>query len=534
MGRVSRGLRLLVFLCGCGVVNLVAPQHTFVLGLNTQFQRRRTQQQRSCRGALHPRVLRAAAAGEEIDGLVLEEPLGSGRFGTTWRARVARPDAAKIPNELVDQAVAVKLIRLEDGWSSFDSFEREAKVLQRLDHPAIPRYLGTVKNERSDGQDLGLVTQLVNGASLDELVKSGRWQADPDNVRVLAQTLLEVCEHLSKFLPPVVHRDIKPANVVLEANPGGTSPRWKVFLVDFGAALLGGMSSFTKTAASAVGTFGFMAPESFGRVFTPQSDLYGVGATLLFAATGQDPGTFPQERLQIRFRDALVGSVWERDEPWLAELLDKLLAPIPEDRFASASDALRFMSSGSSASEQEVLEPPRGSQLQAMRRGKTLRILFPPPRKEGSISSSVFGVAWTAFTAFWTASVFTAGAPIMALFSLPFWGAGFGVLKESFGLLLKGSRELSVDPDSWSLGEATMSDSALAWLRRDQRASQGEGSVSRKPFVDGKTSDLQFLVNYPPGSSLTLKEGLLEVQVGEGLAEVDHSLQGPVVISIFA
>ncbi|CAE8656987.1 unnamed protein product, partial [Polarella glacialis] len=73
---------------------------------------------------------------------------------------------------------------------------------------------------------------------------------------------------------------------------------------------------------SAEGTFGFMAPESFARVFSPKSDLYGVGATLLFAATGLEPGSLPQQRLCIQFRKALLGTIWEREEPWLAELLD--------------------------------------------------------------------------------------------------------------------------------------------------------------------------------------------------------------------
>lgn len=57
-----------------------------------------------------------------------------------------------------------------------------------------------------------------------------------------------------------------------------------------------------------------MAPESFGNTFTPKSDLYGVGATLLFAATGLEPGTLPVDRLQVQFDKALVGTVWERQD----------------------------------------------------------------------------------------------------------------------------------------------------------------------------------------------------------------------------
>ncbi|CAE8632103.1 unnamed protein product, partial [Polarella glacialis] len=85
-----------------------------------------------------------------------------------------------------------------------------------LHHPAVPRYYGSVVRDRPDGRDFGLVSTLVQGQTLDELVRSGQWVADEKNLRVLAETLLEVCEHLASFAPPVVHRDIKPANVMLE------------------------------------------------------------------------------------------------------------------------------------------------------------------------------------------------------------------------------------------------------------------------------------------------------------------------------
>ena len=48
-------------------------------------------------------------------------------------------------------------------------------MLQRLRHVAIPRYYGTVQREGRDGLDLGLVSQLVEGATLEEEVTKGAW-----------------------------------------------------------------------------------------------------------------------------------------------------------------------------------------------------------------------------------------------------------------------------------------------------------------------------------------------------------------------
>ncbi|CAE7218110.1 BBS9 [Symbiodinium pilosum] len=218
---------------------------------------------------------------------------------------------------------------------------------------------------------------------------------------------------------------------------------------------------------TAEGTFGYMAPESFGRIFTPKSDLYGVGATLLFAATGYEPGALPQKRLKVDFRTSFVGTVWERQESWFLELLEGLMEPAPEDRFSSAAEALDFVRqprqlqevlqkelqpSAALAKKKASLDPPRGSKIHVDRKGEELRVLLPPVTWESRIPIGTFGIAWTSFTAVWTAGVISAGASFMALFSLPFWTAGAGMLKDTFGPLLRGAAELRIRRDRWTFG----------------------------------------------------------------------------------
>ncbi|CAE7202925.1 pkaA [Symbiodinium natans] len=444
---------------------------------------------------------RAAGAGNEVEGFLLEEKLGAGSFGTTWQANVT--DRCEVPNLSPGQKVALKLVRLEEGWATLDKFEREASVLQRLQHPAVPSYFGSVVKDRPDGQDFGLVSNIVNGKTLEEELRSGHWVATVENVKMLADTLLDVCVHLASFAPPIVHRDIKPQNILLEATSMDATekPRWRTYLVDFGSAVLG---SGTRTAE---GTFGYMAPESFGRIFTPKSDLYSVGATLLYAATGLEPGALPQERLKVKFRTAFVGTVWERQEGWLLELLERLLEPAPEDRFSSAAEALAFLRQpwqpevsiqmgqlpGVIAKKQATVEPPRGSRISVDRQGDQLRVLLPPVTWESRASIGAFGIAWTSFTAVWTAGVIAAGASFMALFSLPFWTAGAGMLKDTFGPLLRGAAELQIRRDRWMLSR-----------------------VSGKVLEEGRTADLQCVIARSPntgGLNVVLQEGLVSVTV---------------------
>ncbi|CAE7876820.1 unnamed protein product [Symbiodinium microadriaticum] len=305
--------------------------------------------------------------------------------------------------------------------------------------------------------------------------------------------------------------------IIWAVSTDDTPTSWRTYLVDFGSAVLG---SGTRTAE---GTFGYMAPESFGRVFTPKSDLYSVGATLLYAATGLEPGTLPQERLKVKFRPAFVGTVWERQERWFLKLLEGLLEPAPEDRFSSAAEALSFLrqpvtevlplgqptASNSVAKNQATLqsrtevtlEPPRGSRISVDRRGEELRVLLPPARWESRVSLGTFGIAWTTFTAVWTAGVIAAGASFMALFSLPFWVSGAGMLKETFGPLLRGAAELQIRGDRWKFCR-----------------------VDGKVLEEGRTADLQCLVltnGTTGGKDVVLEEGLVSVKVQEGLPEVE-------------
>jgi serine/threonine protein kinase len=73
--------------------------------------------------------------------------------------------------------------------------------------------------------------------------------------------------------------------------------------------------------------YGYMAPEQFQNRAGPQTDLYGLGATLLYVVSGCSPSSFPQKRLKVVFRD-LVNVT-----PHLGDIIEQLLEPAPEDRF---------------------------------------------------------------------------------------------------------------------------------------------------------------------------------------------------------
>ncbi len=153
---------------------------------------------------------------------------------------------------------------------------REAEVLGVLDHPHIVPLLDVV----DDGDDIVLVMPYLSGGTLGQLV-AARGPMPPAYVGQLADALLDALATAHRA--GIVHRDIKPANVLFDESG-------RAYLTDFGVALMRGATSGLTAAEVVIGTPEYMAPEQArGERATPASDVFSMGATLRFAATGEPP-----------------------------------------------------------------------------------------------------------------------------------------------------------------------------------------------------------------------------------------------------
>lgn len=249
-------------------------------------------------------------------------PLGQGAFGITYEAE-----------DLVTyQRVAIKSLSLRQitEWKALEMFEREAKVLSYLSHPGIPQYLNFFHVDSPSDRRFYLVRKVIDGNSLGDLVCRG-WRPSERQVKQIAIEVLKILKYLQSRNPPVIHRDIKPQNILRGRNG-------RIFLLDFGA-----VQDIYRNALSQggtlVGTVGYMPPEQFrGQVYF-SSDLYGLGATLLFLLTGRSPDELPQKRLKIHFRSRVAIS------DAFADWLEKTIEPAAEDRYQTAAEALKALGS---------------------------------------------------------------------------------------------------------------------------------------------------------------------------------------------
>ena len=266
-----------------------------------------------CRAELAGNRCDACGAAAAPGGFRVEALLSQTLHGRVYRAR----DPGGAPVALKELVFA-----LAPDAQTIDAFEREARVLAQLEHPAIPRFVGAFREGKGIHLRLYLAQELIGGEPLSARLRRGPLQAG--EVRELARQALAVLAWL--HARRVLHRDVKPANLLVK-------PDGALSLVDFGVARE--MVREVTHGGTLVGTFGYMPIEQLGGTVDARSDLYALGATLLHCLTGVQPADLLKADFSLETRRA--GEL----RPWL----DRLVALRREDRFASAESALAALDS---------------------------------------------------------------------------------------------------------------------------------------------------------------------------------------------
>ncbi|HEY9621110.1 MAG TPA: serine/threonine-protein kinase [Crinalium sp.] len=302
--------------------------------------------------------------------------LGQGGIGITYAATDLQ----------TEQQVALKALSLRrlNDFKVLDLFEREARTLQQLNHPAIPRYLDYFQIDQANSRSFYLIQQLAEGQTLTTLVEQG-WKPDENEVQKIAVRILSILVYLQQLTPPVIHRDIKPQNILYQ-NDGRLS------LVDFGAVQDTYHNTMTG-GSTVVGTYGYMAPEQFRGQAVLNTDLYGLGTTLIFLLSGKPPSDLPQRRLKIDFRSHVQIS---QD---FADWLEHMIAPVADDRFPSAEDALAVLLGERTLTTTQKPDRPGRSPITFVREDDQLLVKIPPTwlRSAHSRALSLLPLAATSF-----------------------------------------------------------------------------------------------------------------------------------------
>jgi serine/threonine protein kinase len=266
-------------------------------------------------------------------------------------------------DERLARPVAVKILRptAADDRGMRERFEREARSVARLSHPAVVAVFDS-------GEDRGrafLVMERLPGETLADRIRLG-----PVDEAWLAPIAADVLGALgAAHALGLVHRDIKPANILLTADG-----RAKV--ADFGIAKIyradgdqGDPSGEDLTATGLIlGTVAYLSPEQIhGAPASPQADLYAVGVVLYEALAGRKPFLGDSAIAQAHAvsegaADDLVTLRPDTDAHLIA-VVRRAMARSVGDRYQSATAMLADLIATGLVARGDILPPVPGAGL---------------------------------------------------------------------------------------------------------------------------------------------------------------------------
>jgi serine/threonine-protein kinase len=256
--------------------------------------------------------------------------LGSGAFGTVWRAR----------DLSLEREVALKALHpaIARDDKAVRAFWREAKLAAQLAHPAIvPIY------DWDSSGDLSWYTmELAEEGSVANLVAT----SGPRQTAEIASQVEQVLDGLIvAHAHGIIHRDLKPENILIDRYQ-----RWRI--TDFGIANVTG-----EDVAGTTGTPAFAAPEQLlGELQGPAADYFALAAIVYFTMTGEPPFGEDDAR-SILARQLGEGADLAPFPTVLGSWFRTAFAPKAEDRFADGAE----MKEAWEMATQKVLARQRGS-----------------------------------------------------------------------------------------------------------------------------------------------------------------------------
>lgn len=212
-------------------------------------------------------------------------------------------------------------------------FEREARAVARLNHPCLVNVFDQGVDQRSGGDHVFLIMELVPGGTLRELLRE-RGPMPPHAALAVMGPVLEALTLAHD--EGMVHRDVKPDNVLIRDDH-------QVKLTDFG--LVRASRRDVSTGGPVIGTAAYLAPEQVrGDHVGPEGDVYSAGVLLFELLTGRAPfrGATPEETATMRLdRDVPAPSEFIAGvPPELDDLVLQATRRNPADRFADGAGFL--------------------------------------------------------------------------------------------------------------------------------------------------------------------------------------------------
>ena len=296
-------------------------------------------------------------------------------------------------DDLLDRAVAVKVLRVDDDATARQRFAAEARNAASLTHP----HAVAVFDVNTASEQPFIVMELVRGDTHEDVLdRDGR--LDTEQVIAVGSQVLAALHAAHRR--GLVHRDVKPANILL---PDGVVPARPdelpgVKLADFGIAKAMHDATVGLTmVGQVIGTPKYLSPEQVkGERATPRSDIYATAVVLYEMLAGRPP--FEHDSavgLALAHREDDPPPLGEQRpdlDPSLVALVHQAMSKDPEERLADANEMRTALLRGAPAPTGTQLLPEPDAETQAVGvagapppRTPTEPTPAPPPRRGRSL-----------------------------------------------------------------------------------------------------------------------------------------------------
>ncbi|MFJ8112995.1 PQQ-binding-like beta-propeller repeat protein [Streptomyces sp. NPDC096132] len=293
-----------------------------------------------------------------MEALAAEDPGQIGRYQLLARLGSGGMGRVYLARSETNEQVALKVIQpeLAKDPTFRRRFAREVEASRSVSGP----FTAGVVDADPDGTPPWLATAYIPGPSLQEAVRGGGALTE-GSVRELGLGLVHALAAV--HAAGVVHRDLKPGNVLLASD----GPR----VIDFGISKVAEASALTHTGTT-MGSPGYMAPEQIrGEGTGTATDVFALGAVLVFASTGAGPfGEGTPDLLLYRIM---------HEPPYLGAVPDRLLGIVASclDKDATRRPGLREVAAalGAGRSDSALFGPGWQAGTTAVRAGDPRHIL---------------------------------------------------------------------------------------------------------------------------------------------------------------
>ncbi|MEK6248416.1 MAG: serine/threonine protein kinase, partial [Planctomycetales bacterium] len=295
------------------------------------------------------------------------DSIGQGGMGRVFKAE----------HSIMGRVVAIKVLPKErSSKEAIASFHHEIRVLAKLDHPNLVRAF----DAGHDGNVHFLVTELVPGSDLRQLIRGGRKLNERDAATIIAKAALGLQHAHQRGL---IHRDIKPGNIMV-------TPDGDVKVLDLGLAgfLQSDVENVDPRKGRIVGTADYLAPEVIMSPdsATPTSDIYSLGCSLYYAITSKVPfpGGSSGQKCQRHLNEIpLHPNRFNRElNQNFLDVLAEMMEKDPGKRVKTAAEAIERLAPWTD----ETVSAGR-AQSKSFSDGDFARVLPTPPPLPGELST---------------------------------------------------------------------------------------------------------------------------------------------------